>query len=127
MSDYLFAYGTLRPGYAPEEMASTVAKLRAVGEGFIYGTLYDLGTCPGATLDPNSTTKIPGVVFELPEDEEVLRQLDEYEEFDPAVPEQSPFIRMLCVVELASGETLRCWIYVYNRNVRRISTGTGAQ
>jgi gamma-glutamylcyclotransferase (GGCT)/AIG2-like uncharacterized protein YtfP len=113
MSDYLFAYGTLRPGYAPKEMAPTVAKLRVVGEGFVCGTLYDLGTCPGLVLDPNSKQKIFGSVFELPEDAEVLRRLDEYEEFDPGAVETSPFVRTLHEVGLASGGTLRCWIYVY--------------
>jgi gamma-glutamylcyclotransferase (GGCT)/AIG2-like uncharacterized protein YtfP len=127
MSDYLFAYGTLRPGFAPQEMAPTVAKLRVVREGFVSGNLYDLGTCPGAMLDPTSAKKIFGIVLELPDDPDVLRRLDEYEEFDPALPQQSPFIRVPCAVEIPPGGTLQCWIYVYNRNARRNSTGTSAQ
>ena len=114
MSEFLFTYGTLRPGHAPEEIAPTVAKLRAVGNGFVYGTLYDLGAYPGAILDPASTRKISGSVFEIPNDPSVLQQLDAYEEFDSSALEESLFVRTLCAVELESGGMLQCWIYVYN-------------
>jgi gamma-glutamylcyclotransferase (GGCT)/AIG2-like uncharacterized protein YtfP len=114
MSEYLFTYGTLRPEHAPEEIAPTVAKLRAVGKGFVYGTLVDLGAYPGAKLDRTSTTRVFGSVFELPEDPSVLEQLDAYEEFDSSAMEESLFLRTQCDVELESGRTLQCWIYVYN-------------
>lgn len=115
MSDYLFTYGTLHPGHAPSEIASTVEMLRPVGTGYVYGMLYDLGDYPGAVLDPTSNMKISGTVFRLSEDENVLRQLDEYEGFDQDSPEQSLFLRTLRPVTLDSGEALPCWIYVYNR------------
>ena len=63
MSDTLFAYGTLRPGHAPDEIAPAVEKLRRVGEGFVTGVLYDLGNYPGAVLDPSSTQKILAPCF----------------------------------------------------------------
>ncbi len=115
MSDYLFTYGTLHPGLAPSEIASAVQKLRPVGTGYVYGVLYDLGDYPGAVLDPASNQKISGTVFRLSEDEGILRQLDEYEGFDPDSPEQSLFLRTLHSVTLDGGETLPCWIYIYNR------------
>jgi gamma-glutamylcyclotransferase (GGCT)/AIG2-like uncharacterized protein YtfP len=114
MSDYLFTYGTLHPERAPEEIAASVAKLRAVGEGFVHGVLYDLGDYPGAVLDPPSQQKIAGTVFQLPEEEDVLRQLDQYEGFNPDAPDKSLFLRKRCTVTLASGRTLQCWLYVYN-------------
>jgi gamma-glutamylcyclotransferase (GGCT)/AIG2-like uncharacterized protein YtfP len=113
-SDYLFTYGTLHPGRAPEEVAAAVEQLRAVGEGFVRGVLYDLGDYPGAVLDPSSQQRIAGTVFELPEDDDVLRQLDEYEGFDPNAPGKSLFLRTRCPVALGSGRTLQCWIYIYN-------------
>jgi gamma-glutamylcyclotransferase (GGCT)/AIG2-like uncharacterized protein YtfP len=114
MSAYLFTYGTLRPGYAPEEIASAVAALRPVGEGFARGVLYDLGEYPGAVLDPTSDQRVFGTVFRLPEERDVLRRMDEYEGFDPEAPEESLFVRGLHEVELESGSTLRCWVYGYN-------------
>lgn len=118
MSDYLFAYGTLRPDHSPDEIASALTKLRPVGEGFVRGKLYDLGDYPGAVLDPSSKRKIPGMVFRLPEDETVLRKIDEYEEFNPNAPDKSLFIRRLHPVRLTAGKTIRCWIYVYNQKPR---------
>lgn len=114
MSDYLFTYGTLHPEHAPDEIALAVEKLRPVGKGFVHGVLYDLGDYPGAVLDPSSKRRISGTVFRLPEDADVLRQLDQYEGFNPDAPGKSLFIRTRHPVVLASGRTLECWIYVYN-------------
>jgi gamma-glutamylcyclotransferase (GGCT)/AIG2-like uncharacterized protein YtfP len=117
MSSYLFAYGTLQPACAPPAIAHAVAKLHPIGEGFANGVLYDLGGYPGAVLDSSSDQRITGLVLHLPEDANVLREIDAYEEFDPAAPDTSQFIRILHPVVLATGESLRCWIYVYNRNL----------
>jgi gamma-glutamylcyclotransferase (GGCT)/AIG2-like uncharacterized protein YtfP len=118
MSDYLFAYGTLQPGFAPTKIARAAAKLRPVGEGFLRGALYDLGGYPGAVADPAAKGKIVGTVMELPEDEGVLASLDKYEGFNPQSPGTSEYIRERQVVELKSGGTVECWFYRYNREPR---------
>ncbi len=115
MIDYLFTYGTLHPGHAPDEIAAAVKELRPVGRGFVHGALYDLGDYPGAVLDPSSAQRISGTVFRLPEDAEILRQIDEYEGFDPNAPERSLFLRTRHPVALETGRTLQCWVYVCNR------------
>jgi len=115
MSQYLFLYGTLLPHLAPGEIAPAVQKLRRVGEASVRGVLYHLGTHPGAVPDPAAGGEIHGTVFELPNDERVLGELDDYEEFDPDNEAASPFVRRLHPVTLAIGEVLQCWIYVYNR------------
>jgi gamma-glutamylcyclotransferase (GGCT)/AIG2-like uncharacterized protein YtfP len=115
MSNLLFAYGTLLPGRAPGEIAEAVERLRPLEQGFVRGTLYDLGEYPGAILDSASERTIAGTVLQLPEDADVLRQLDNYEGFDPGAPEESLFLRVLHGVTVASGRTLPCWVYVYNR------------
>jgi gamma-glutamylcyclotransferase (GGCT)/AIG2-like uncharacterized protein YtfP len=116
MSEFLFAYGTLQPGYAPAEIAPAVEKLLPVGDAFVHGVLYDLGGHPGAVLNSSSQERIFGTVYELPENASVLAELDSYEEFNPAAPENSPYLRRLCPVNLATGGTLQCWVYVYNRD-----------
>ena len=118
MSQYLFAYGTLQPEFAPTKIARVAAKLRPVGEGFVRGELYDLGGYPGAVADPSAIGKIVGTVIELPEDEGVLERLDAYEGFDPKTPETSEYIRERQIVELKTGGTLECWFYRYNRKPR---------
>ncbi len=114
MSDFLFAYGTLQPDYAPSAIAHVVARLELIGKGTVHGVLYDLGGYPGAVLDNSSKRKIHGVVLQLPEDAGIWRELDAYEEFDPASPETSPFVRILQPVELATSDTRQCWVYVFN-------------
>jgi gamma-glutamylcyclotransferase (GGCT)/AIG2-like uncharacterized protein YtfP len=114
MSEYLFAYGTLQPHCVPARMAPVVAKMRAVGKGYVYGVLYDLGGYPGAAPDANSQNKITGTVMELPADASVLRRLDAYEGFDPEAPEASEYIREQRTVEMAAGGTMECWFYRYN-------------
>src|ERR1700735_1001057 len=118
MSDYLFAYGTLQPGFAPTKIARIAAKLRPVGEGFLRGALYDLGGYPGAVADPNAKGRILGTVLELPEDEGVLASLDKYEGFNQQSPETSEYVRERQVAELKSGRTVECWFYRYNRKAR---------
>jgi gamma-glutamylcyclotransferase (GGCT)/AIG2-like uncharacterized protein YtfP len=118
VSEYLFSYGTLQPGRAPDEIAAAVRALRVVGAGRVRGVLYDLGEYPGAVPDETAKTEIKGTVMQLPADEGILRQLDEYEEFDPASPEKSLFVRRLNMVKLDSGPMLQCWIYVFNRDTK---------
>ncbi len=113
-SEYLFAYGTLHPERAPDEIADLVGRFEPVGKGTVRGTLYDLGSYPGAVLEEGSTRRILGTVFRLPAGDDVLRRLDEYEEFDPRVPQASLFIRRLREAELDGGRMVPCWIYEYN-------------
>ncbi len=80
------------------------------------GVLFDLGPYPGAMLDPSSEGNIYGTVFRLPDDPDVLRQLDAYEEYAPQCFEASLFVRVKSLVEIKNGESLVCWIYVYGRD-----------
>jgi gamma-glutamylcyclotransferase (GGCT)/AIG2-like uncharacterized protein YtfP len=114
MSEYLFAYGTLQPARAPAEVAALAAKLRPVGEGFVRGALYDLGQHPGAVPDSRAKSRIAGTVMELPEDENFLRLLDDYEGFGPKAAEASEFVRERQMVELSDQRRLECWFYRYN-------------
>lgn len=115
-AQYLFVYGTLQPGRAPAEIAPIVRRLRTVGDGFVRGHLYDLGEYPGVVLDETGE-EIPGKIFRLPEEPEVLKRLDEYEEFDAAQPEGSLFVRKECPVTRRNGnKNLICWVYVYNQH-----------
>jgi gamma-glutamylcyclotransferase (GGCT)/AIG2-like uncharacterized protein YtfP len=114
MSEYLFAYGTLQPGLAPIEIADLVRDLLVLGKGSVQGTLYDLGSYPGARLDNTSSHRIWGTVFRLPAGMNLIPRLDAYEEYYPESPHASQFIRKLRTAQLTDGRTLECWIYEYN-------------
>lgn len=114
MSQYIFIYGTLQPGAAPREVARAVEMLKPVGEGSVDGVLYDLGEFPGAVADSAAESRVFGTVFELPEDKNVLPELDRYEGFNPDAVTDSLFVRLERDVELTDGCQMRCWIYYYN-------------
>jgi gamma-glutamylcyclotransferase (GGCT)/AIG2-like uncharacterized protein YtfP len=114
MSEFLFAYGTLQPCLAPEQVADLVRDLVSVGTGSVPGTLYDLGSFPGAVLESNSSRRISGTVYRLPASADIVPRLDEYEEYYPESPNTSQFIRRQCSVQLTDGRTLECWVYEYN-------------
>lgn len=123
MSGFLFVYSTLWLGCAPKEIAHATAGMRLIGEATVAGELYDLGHYPGAVLSNAPERRISGLLFELPNDESVLRGLRAHEEFGPG---GSRFVRVCCQAELAAGDVLPCWIYVYAGNVagmRRIESG----
>jgi len=122
MSIRLFAYGTLREGRAPREIADTVAKLRPMGKGVARGRLYDLGAYPGAVfVSSDSAGKIEGEVFEVP-DEGVLQALDAYEGFEPDDPVASLFVRIPIEVRMTeTGDRIECWGYQYNRPVGEVA------
>ena len=119
--DYLFAYGTLKSGLAPAEIAGVTSKLKSLGPGIVRGTLYNLGSYPGLRLDGKD--EITGEVLEF-QDHSIFESLDAYEGYDPRRPEQSLFIRRRCRVRLENKDLI-CWVYEYNRQPalsRRIDT-----
>ena len=115
---YLFSYGTLLPRLAPPEIKPTVRRLRRVGRGSIRGRLFDFGDYPGAVLT-RTGSQVVGQIFELPNDPEVLSRLDKYEGFNRRDPGASLFVRKRCIVRLESGEKMPCWVYTYNRPLKR--------
>jgi gamma-glutamylcyclotransferase (GGCT)/AIG2-like uncharacterized protein YtfP len=127
MADYLFTYGTLQPGLAPDEIAPAVTKLHPIGPASVPGVLYHLGDYPGAILDPLTSKRILGTIYQLPDDSSILAKLDHYEGFDPESPESSLFLRTRTAAVLQDSRTLSCWIYVYNGvpdSSRIISSGS---
>lgn len=117
MKQYLFAYGTLaeRP---PQEIADAVNHLECVGEGFVFGELYNLGAFPGAVIDSRRPDKIFGKIFALPDNKALLDQLDHYEGFDPQQPAKSLFVRKRVAIRRLNKRAIKGWIYEYNRDVK---------
>jgi gamma-glutamylcyclotransferase (GGCT)/AIG2-like uncharacterized protein YtfP len=116
MPDHLFLYGTLLPELAPAPLRAALAGCQSVGDGSVPGRLYDLGRYPGLVPDPLARGRVLGQVFRLPEQGDVLEALDAYEGFDPADPPGSLYLRLPQDAELAGGERLSCWVYIYNRD-----------
>jgi gamma-glutamylcyclotransferase (GGCT)/AIG2-like uncharacterized protein YtfP len=110
----LFVYGTLHPDTAPPEVRDDVQKFCLEGEGTVRGKLLDLGDYPGLLLESKGSSQIPGHIFSIPQDPDLLERLDRYEEYFADSPESSLFLRELVNVERDDGSTEQCWIYVLN-------------
>jgi gamma-glutamylcyclotransferase (GGCT)/AIG2-like uncharacterized protein YtfP len=113
MPTLLFLYGTLRPDRAPAEIAPVARRLAPMAHGTIQARLYDLGAYPGVILDDDALTPVPGQIFRVP-DAATLAALDRYEDYRPADPAASLFLRTKAVVTLDDGSCQTCWVYVYN-------------
>jgi gamma-glutamylcyclotransferase (GGCT)/AIG2-like uncharacterized protein YtfP len=113
MPALLFIYGTLHPERAPAEIASIVRRLISAGPATVRGHRYDFGEYPGVVLDPAGPV-IRGEVFTVP-DTATLDALDTYEDFRPADPGNSLFLRVETSAVRSDGSAVTCWIYVYNR------------
>jgi gamma-glutamylcyclotransferase (GGCT)/AIG2-like uncharacterized protein YtfP len=116
MTDFLFVYGTLLPGRAPDHLREIAARLKPFAPGCMPGRLFNLGNFPGAVFDAAAATRVYGEVLELPNDGELHSRLDDYEDFSPAEPSRSIFIRERLPIMLSGGAQLLCWVYVYNRD-----------
>jgi len=71
----IFVYGTLKRGQR-QDLANYIPAPVYLGEGWVYGKLYDLGHCPALVLD-DTAGQVFGEVWEL--DSTLFAALDRYE------------------------------------------------
>lgn len=118
---HLFVYGTLRHGR--HEMARLLEESAlAVGGGSVQGCLYLVEDYPGATWSDDPRQQVRGEVYRLLDGPEVLRRLDEYEDYRPENPRESLFLRRVTDVQMDDGTSLPAWIYLYNRPIHGLPT-----
>ncbi len=114
---YLFVYGTLRKGVDIPINKKIGKDLEWIGVGKLKGSLYDIGSYPGAVND-SSASVIKGDVFKLLNPEKTLAILDKYERFYPDNLTKSDYIRKDETIELESDEQVVAGIYWYNQSVK---------
>ena len=90
--------------------------MKPMGTGTVLGEVHDLGEYP-ALASGGRRKPVRGSLFALPDDPDVLRKLDAYEEFNPQEPETSLVRRRKRVVTLSDGRKERHWVYGYNREL----------
>lgn len=121
----LFVYGSLRrdvPG-GRQDLLAAAALFR--GHGRVRGRLLDLGEYPGLVASVRRDEWVRGELYTLP-GATVLRAVDRYEDYRPAHPERSLFVRRMTTVFLDTGQRTRAWIYEYagpSGRARRIPSG----
>jgi gamma-glutamylcyclotransferase (GGCT)/AIG2-like uncharacterized protein YtfP len=117
MSDFLFAYGTLKRR-SRHPMARRLAQsARHVGTARIAGRLYDLGRFPGLKEPITDADWVEGDIYDLGNSvAQLLAEMDAYENAESPPP--TPYERQLAPVLLDDGRVLTVWVYWYRGEVR---------
>jgi gamma-glutamylcyclotransferase (GGCT)/AIG2-like uncharacterized protein YtfP len=122
----LFVYGTLKKHGQKVDISINNLELRFVGYGRIEAELFDLGDYPGAIDTKSVGNYVYGEVYKINQFNEIIKKLDEYEDYYPNDPDNSLFIRKITTVEMEEGKELIAFVYFYNQDVsgnKRILSG----
>jgi gamma-glutamylcyclotransferase (GGCT)/AIG2-like uncharacterized protein YtfP len=119
MNARLFVYGSLLSRIRHPMGTRLRRQARLIGEATIEGRLYSLGRYPGLVEAVDGPYRVHGEVYDLSTPASSLRWLDAYEGIVPGKPGLSPYERVERPLQLASGETLTAWVYLYRRSVSR--------
>lgn len=110
----LFVYGTLRRG---KEGHSLLENSPFVAEGYVEGTLYDLGVGFPALGVDEIQGRVYGEVYEVSED--LLDTLDHYEGYSPEDEEDSLYLRQEITFYPAKGKPFSVQAYVMPPSQRK--------
>lgn len=105
----LFLYGSLMRGFPPHDRFGLHRRAAFLGPGSVRGRLISLGPYPGLIADAAGTVR--GEVYRV-KDPRLISDLDRFEDFDPARPKASLYLRVT-VPLLDDGR--RVQVYRYNR------------
>lgn len=107
MADYIACYGTLMRDFPMQKELEIVDKLKFVDHAYLPGALYEMGDFPG--MVKSDTEETFAEVYEIL-DEQALKLMDLYEDYDPKHPKTSLYIREKITL---SSPDLTCWVYYY--------------
>ena len=124
--EYLFVYGTLK-----KDIGNDMYHLLAKHAGFVSdaswnGKLYMVEDYPGAVPSDDPSDIVYGEIYLLNNPDNILLNLDDYEECSDKFPEPTLFKRIKDDVSLDNGDIVNAWIYIYNMpvdNLVRIRSG----
>ncbi len=124
-TDKLFVYGSLMGGIQSPIATYLKSKSTFLGEGYVYGQLFDIGKYPGLVHDNQLTSKVIGHIFQLSHPTEMLPNLDYYECVGEGFEQPNEYRREAITVHLNGRKSL-CWAYLYNSvtdNLQQIESG----
>jgi gamma-glutamylcyclotransferase (GGCT)/AIG2-like uncharacterized protein YtfP len=114
MTDFLFVYGTLRPGSSAPVALRLASESRPLGRAIASGRLYRVADYPGFVPGPAGTAT--GDLLALHTPAPTLAWLDAYEECAPPFPQPWEYRREQLTVTGPEGP-VRAYVYVYARSV----------
>ena len=115
----MFVYGTLLLNIQSSIATFLKENAQFVGEGYLFGHLFDLGHYFGAVFQKEASTSIYGHVFKLKNPNYSLPILDKYEAVGEQSSQSKEYAREIVPIKL-EGEIISCWVYVSRCYLRRI-------
>ncbi|HEX7080270.1 MAG TPA: gamma-glutamylcyclotransferase family protein [Gammaproteobacteria bacterium] len=115
MTEHLFVYGSLRPGFGGEMCTVLARHAEHIGEAAFQGRLYLVDWYPGAVPSGDEADTVRGDVFRLREPRALLPLLDRYEGCTPGTAGE--YVRRTARVCLSGGGDIDAWIYLYDRPI----------
>lgn len=121
--EFVFVYGTLRKSttQGAHNKHPMHRALRAhadyVCDGHCPGKLYNIGHYPGLRPDPSGQHRAQGEIYRIHNPQKLWPILDEYENFKPADPEHSDYLREKTTVTTDHHGDIVSWVYHYNLSV----------
>jgi gamma-glutamylcyclotransferase (GGCT)/AIG2-like uncharacterized protein YtfP len=117
--ELVFVYGSLMRGF---DLHHLMKAGELLGAGAVDGTLVSLGRYPALVDAPG---RVRGEVYRFDDLAAALDVLDDVEEFDPADPENSVYVRAARQVALDGGSDVIAWVYVYHRDAAGLPRVSG--
>jgi len=117
MNPHLFVYGSLLSAIGHPSGERLRSEARLVGAASMPGRLYRVGWYPGLVEAPEGDSRVHGEVYALADPAASLAWLDQYESIVPGQEASNEYVRAERAVQLASGQEVTAWVYLYQRDV----------
>lgn len=118
LDEYIFVYGTLKRAAHSEMHLFLTKHAEFVDDAGYCGKLFKVGDYPGAVPSDDPNNHVYGEVYLIRHPDKLFQRLDQYEECGKEFPEPNEYVRRKQTVCLGSGETVKAWLYLYNRSTQ---------
>jgi len=116
-NQYLFVYGTLRRCSDNDMRKLLELDAEFLSCAWFNGKLFKVTYYPCAIPSVDPSDRVYGELYRLKSPKYILEKLDDYEECSDKYPDPKEYIRESKLVHASTGDSIRAWIYIYNRSV----------
>jgi gamma-glutamylcyclotransferase (GGCT)/AIG2-like uncharacterized protein YtfP len=117
MNPHLFVYGSLLSAIGHPSGERLRSEARLLGPASMPGRLYRVGWYPGLVEATVGSSRVHGEVYALTNPAGSLAWLDDYESIVPGKEASNEYVRAERAVQLASGQQISAWVYLYQWDV----------
>lgn len=112
--EYLFAYGLLRGEFESPVATLMQQHAKKAGAAKLHAQIYDIGGYPGVIAPYTDNHIVLGELFEIPNPDALLKQLDAFEGISADHEAPYEYTRKLSKVLRDDGTEIEAWVYWYN-------------